>query len=632
MNPPTSADATESALLAKTAPYRGALEPVLGLCFGVVWTLASLATAGLAEFSVIVLLAAAVGVSRLSPGTALFTGVLAVLLQVSGVVPGLPAGAWAYPVAGCVVFFAAAAWGTVVVRWVGLGSAVLLAAITAIVVALPLADVVRIVQSGTVNQVLVFGFGYVVIGGLLAALLAGAWFAGLTLNRRAPLHAGGEPDTSGAPGTSAAPETSIEAWLMQRTITALPNDAPLSRGFRRLGRNQLVIDMGIAVVFVLIGLVSTASHSVAEMSVVLVFALALAFRRLSPPVALLIAWLGAILQLSLDLGVVGSDVAVLAVLYATAAYGQRLTRWVGLASVGIGGLVAAVYLLAQGAGSLDFSNPLSQGGLGQFTVRFLVTFVASVGVLGLAWTLGLLMRTWRTARQSRRQEVLALGEQRLAQRTVVVEQERNRIARDMHDVVAHSLAVVIAQADGARYARATNPAAVDMALSTISATARAALGDVRVLLAQLRQDETSGPQPALSDLERLVEQMRSAGLTIDWTASGAPLQLGSGAQLAAYRIIQEALVNALRHGDRGWDVRLALAWIDSALNIEVTNAIPLTPDATAAGVGHGLPGMRERAVLAGGAMTTEVTDGHFTVTASIPMTTPSAVSTTKETV
>jgi signal transduction histidine kinase len=287
--------------------------------------------------------------------------------------------------------------------------------------------------------------------------------------------------------------------------------------------------------------------------------------------------------------------------------------------VGVGALVAALYLTAESWGGVDLGNPL-----GQVTARFLGYFVASVAVLGLAWTLGLLVRTWRKARLSRRQEVLAVEEQRLAQRTVVVEQERNRIARDMHDVVAHSLAVVIAQADGARYARANDPGAVDTALSTISATAREALGDVRVLLTQLRRDESGGPQPVLADLDRFLAQMRAAGLSIDWTETGHPLPLGSGAQLAVYRIIQEALTNALRHGDRSAAVRGALEWEHAGVIATIENRVlaaePSDAESGAATEGHGLPGMRERALLTGGSLSIDSSGGRFTVRARIPAT------------
>ncbi|MGC4015818.1 MAG: histidine kinase [Luteolibacter sp.] len=133
-----------------------------------------------------------------------------------------------------------------------------------------------------------------------------------------------------------------------------------------------------------------------------------------------------------------------------------------------------------------------------------------------------------------------------------MEVERVRIARDMHDVVAHSLAVVVAQADGARYAASTDPDAASRALETIGSTARSALADVRLLLIQLRHSESEGPQPQLTDLEALYTQVRAAGVNLRVAVEPLPVTTPPAAvQLAVYRILQEALTNALRHGDGG---------------------------------------------------------------------------------
>ena len=125
----------------------------------------------------------------------------------------------------------------------------------------------------------------------------------------------------------------------------------------------------------------------------------------------------------------------------------------------------------------------------------------------LAWTVGALVRTSLRARRTQR-------ERERAERERIEEQERGRIARDMHDVVGHSLAVIIAQADGARYAADADPQAGKDALATISTTARSALADVRLLLAQLRHSEGMAPQPMLNDLESLYSQVRAAGLAV----------------------------------------------------------------------------------------------------------------------
>jgi signal transduction histidine kinase len=397
---------------------------------------------------------------------------------------------------------------------------------------------------------------------------------------------------------------------------------------RSITGTQFVIDVVIAVAFGVLGVVAGIVDGGA-LAVLAIFTIAVVFRRVSPLLALGIAWLGAGIQLALSLSVVVSDIAILLVLYATAAFGGRFTRWAGLASAGVGALVAATYLVVIGSGPLPIDVMQRPEFLTSTATNFLTLLVASAGVLGLAWTLGFLVRTWRRARQSRAQAARAMEEQRAAQRDVVVEQERNRIARDMHDVVAHSLAVVIAQADGARYARATDPTAVDGALTTIASTAREALGDVRILLAQLRKDEAQGPQPVLADLDRLREQMRSAGLDIRWTESGTQLPLGTGAQLAVYRIVQEAFTNALRHGKPDTAVHASLRWDDTGVLATVENEVRADEaDDQPAGVGHGLPGMRERALLAGGTLTVETPPGRFRVVARIPATGPTATGTT----
>jgi signal transduction histidine kinase len=186
----------------------------------------------------------------------------------------------------------------------------------------------------------------------------------------------------------------------------------------------------------------------------------------------------------------------------------------------------------------------------------------------------------------------------------------------MHDVVAHSLAVVIAQADGARYA--ADGESKDAALATISSTARDALGDVRLLLGQLRHSEEAGPQPVLADLERLVEQLRASGLTIDIEQHGEPLVLPAGQQLALYRVVQEALTNALRHGDPGQPVTVVLDWTADAAHATITSALA-APLRTAPAAGHGIAGMRERAMLVGGTFSAAPEGSHFVVRAFIPL-------------
>jgi len=388
--------------------------------------------------------------------------------------------------------------------------------------------------------------------------------------------------------------------------------------FRQLTAGQLAFDVSLAVFCVVIRL-----WAIVELGpmilVVCVMGAALAVRRLSPSLALVIAWAGAVFQLLSGLEPDVSNLAILPVLYATAAYGTNRTKWSGLVSAGFGALLATAYMAIVPLFSSFFFDLRigSPDAIPQYFIYVFFLAGAFLAMFGLSWTLGLLARTRRTARESRAALQLAEEEEARARQHIIVEQERNRIARDMHDVVAHSLAVVIAQADGARYAQASDPEATGAALTTISTTAREALSDVRILLGQLRHSQGESPQPVLDDLDRLLDQLRSAGLTIARSDSGTAVALGTSQQLAVYRIVQEALTNALRHGDTDDEVQLTLVWGQDGVHVTVANELKATPAAPLS-AGHGLVGMRERATLVGGWLTAEPRQGQFIVMASIP--------------
>lgn len=371
--------------------------------------------------------------------------------------------------------------------------------------------------------------------------------------------------------------------------------------FRRLTPFQLTVDVGVAVLCLLVrGTMSF--ENLAMWFVVVLMAGALAIRRLSPALALGVAWAGAILQMLAALPPDVSNAAILAVLFATARYGGSRVRWAGLVSAVGGAVIASAYtVLVSGI----FGTPVD---VAVFFRSFAVSVFAATAVLGLSWTLGLLWRTWDNARQSRRNQLAA-------EQSMIVEQERNRIARDMHDVVAHSLAVVIAQADGARYAG--DKPTTDAALVTIASTAREALADVRLLLGQLRHSQEQGPQPVLADLDRLVEQLRASGLVVAVEQRGTALQLPAARELAIYRIVQEALTNALRHGETGEEVVVLVEWGPDAASLTISNALRLP--ARDPRPGHGLAGMRERALLVGGTLDAQPENDHWVVRAWIPV-------------
>lgn len=343
---------------------------------------------------------------------------------------------------------------------------------------------------------------------------------------------------------------------------------------------------------------------VATLATGVIMSTAFAVRRLSPALALAIAWLGAIVQMVCVLPPMLSDLAILAVLFATAAYGSRVVLWLGFASSIVGAFTSALFLTLSGW-LLGTPSTMTLSTLASGVV---VSFLASMCALVLAWAAGAIVRANRAVSANREA-------QRRAEAEMQAEQERGRIARDMHDVVAHSLAVVIAQADGARYAATNDPAATGEALGTISTTARSALSDVRLLLAQLRHRQGDGPQPTLADLENLFDQIRAAGVDVRATISPAPpSDVPASIQLAVYRILQEALTNALRHGD-GAAVDVSIAWWSMNVTITVANDARRAPSQA----GHGIIGMRERAQLVGGRTDVEYDVGRFVVRAEIPL-------------
>lgn len=218
---------------------------------------------------------------------------------------------------------------------------------------------------------------------------------------------------------------------------------------------------------------------------------------------------------------------------------------------------------------------------------------------------------------------LAQSSLKEAEVDLIIEQERTRIARDLHDVLAHSLAVIAAQADGARYISEGQPKPVLSALEHIARSARSALVDAQRVIEGVGEGEAGVPQPLLSDVKPLLERMQQGSLKIRQSESGAPVELTTGQQVAVFRIVQECLTNALKHGGRGTAARVHFDWsgpgltlhISSDVPAEVANGLGTEPDSR---VGRGIAGMRERAHLAGGWLTAGPDGEQFRVTVYIP--------------
>jgi len=204
-------------------------------------------------------------------------------------------------------------------------------------------------------------------------------------------------------------------------------------------------------------------------------------------------------------------------------------------------------------------------------------------------------------------------------------EERQRIARELHDVVAHHMSVIAIQAEAAPYKTADAPPELVESFADIRASALAGLAELRRVLGVLRTGGLqTAPQPGLAELDALLDSARSGGLSITVTRSGAPVTLPEGVDLSAYRIVQEALSNAMRYAP-GSHVRLHLDYRPEGLALEVRNDAPAVPvlvpgGDSAPGGGHGIIGMRERAAMLGGRLDAGPTeDGGFRVRAVLPV-------------
>ena len=245
----------------------------------------------------------------------------------------------------------------------------------------------------------------------------------------------------------------------------------------------------------------------------------------------------------------------------------------------------------------------------------------SIPILLLAWLIGQWLRRWEGRSRQLRQHLDDVTATEQAPAAAAVADERARIARELHDVVAHSISVMVVQAGSARLRLGTDPAVSEQALLSVERTGRQALAEMRRMLGVLRtEDQGLGllPQPSLRGLEQLVDQMRGAGLTVGARVEGVPVTLPPGLDLSAYRIVQEALTNALKHaGHTRAEVRVA--YLPDRLILDITNQ-PGTAVRSRVNGSHGIIGMRERAALFGGSLKAEPQPGGgYHVLAAIPL-------------
>jgi signal transduction histidine kinase len=257
----------------------------------------------------------------------------------------------------------------------------------------------------------------------------------------------------------------------------------------------------------------------------------------------------------------------------------------------------------------DLASSAGPGGSIKNSVPF--TVVTVVAMLLVRWVIG----------ERERRAQLAERERDVAAREAVVG-ERARIARELHDAIAHNVSMMVVQAGAERRVLDGQQDATGEVLQTIEEIGRGALTEMRRLVGMLREggEDQLSPQPGLGDLPRLAAQVREAGLPVELTVEGNQRPLPVGIELSAYRIVQEALTNALKHaGDA--TARVQVRYGDDTLELEIVDDGPgsVAPITTAGG-GHGLAGMRERVALYGGRIDTgHKAGGGFRVRVLLPV-------------
>jgi signal transduction histidine kinase len=264
----------------------------------------------------------------------------------------------------------------------------------------------------------------------------------------------------------------------------------------------------------------------------------------------------------------------------------------------------------------------------QSLVSLASEFLPSVVVLGLAILLGDTVRSRRALAAETADRLRLADEEREADAAARVAQERLRIARELHDTVAHSMATITVQAGSALHLLdEARPGGIRAALVAIRDTSKNALADMRVTLGQLRGSgaDVDGAETRTAGLDRLgslSEAVRAAGAPVTVTIEGEPVPLPSAVDHAAYRILQESLTNVLRHAGPEASAAVCLRYAPGALTIQVTDDGAGCAGAAGAAAGHGLTGMTERAAAVGGELSAGPrADGGFEVIARLPVAT-----------
>jgi signal transduction histidine kinase len=389
-----------------------------------------------------------------------------------------------------------------------------------------------------------------------------------------------------------------------------------ARVFAWLRRHQTLVDLTLMLPLIALALVvrpryvefykSGLPHEISlpiHLVLALVMCVPLVWRRRWPRAVFAIIAVAAFGQWLAGIGIGANDFAVLIAMYTVAA--QCAFRW-----------SFATGLVVEFGMTLATYSEAEHGGAGPTQWKALMPTSVCIWAI---WLAGLYISTRRKYTLSLEERAKRLERERDAQAEVAAAAERARIAREMHDVIAHSISVMVIQADGASFTVDTDAERAKRAMQAIGTTGRQALTEMRRMLGVLREGDGQAvlaPQPGVDQLSELVGQMRNTGLPVELAVRGAAVPLPGGMELAVYRIVQEALTNVMKHAGPSASARVELHYGDQAIEVRVRD------DGRGAtfsdGRGHGLLSMRERAAVYGGHVSAEpVPGGGFEVIARL---------------
>jgi signal transduction histidine kinase len=411
--------------------------------------------------------------------------------------------------------------------------------------------------------------------------------------------------------TSGRPGSDLRWWSPRRSLRSVRRVGRLNLLQARLSARRVpfwLADCLLAALFTVDGVLELASseqqdwHGAAHAVLMALQTLPVAVRRIAPGIALTTMSTALLIE-AVATEPTNTFGALLAGLVLVYTVGRQMTGWPLVAVTVYAAATTTVHVLR-----LPDDGPTD--------LAFAAVFCSA------AWLAGRSMRRRELERERAEAAAIAERQEAEARRVAAIADERSRIAREMHDIVAHGMGVMVVQAAAAEQLLEVDPESAREPLATVRQTGQAAMAEMRRLLGLLNsgEGEQTAPQPRLAELPALVERLRQAGMPVTMTVTGAPTaSLPAGLELCVYRIVQEALTNSLKHAGQV-ATSVELDHRDDCVAVQVRNApSPQPPSTAGAGTGHGLVGMRERVRLYGGELAVGPRpDGSFVVSAALP--------------